>query len=244
LRGMGNKGICWLLIVLLWSGHAKRCKNPKGSAGDLAKCHNGRWKRDWTLQKIHDTVVENGEKLDELKAADQQCAKVVFGDWYTPDTKPIDAYVPYHVVTNEDDMICSFRLFTNFWLTDVGKTGNEASLYMAFNCPRKIKGFKVKNTHNGDLLNRGTKDFNISILHENPEGITEETNETWTGLEAPWKDWPWKDVFTGQLPEARPPNVPVLNFELDEPTVETQFLRFQITSYWGVGGGLQYFYPY
>jgi len=47
----------------------KRCRlnNLEGLPGDYARCHNnGEWKLDEPIKNITDTVVSNGEKLDEL----------------------------------------------------------------------------------------------------------------------------------------------------------------------------------
>jgi len=69
---MGNKWLNFLFMVLLWSGstfedtRAKTCKRPKGKNGDLAKCQNGRWKRDWTLKEIRDTVSEIRDQMNDL----------------------------------------------------------------------------------------------------------------------------------------------------------------------------------
>ena len=83
----------------------------------------------------------------------------------------------------------------------------------------------LKNTHNAWANDRGTQDFTISIS----ESI----------------DGPWTDILTGTLPDARNVYpVPVLNFDL-ENEVETQYLRFQVDTFYGdYGGGLQYFSTY
>ena len=50
--------------------------------------------------------------------------------------------------------------------------------------------------------------------------------------------------MTGTLPDARSvPIVPVLTYALDDP-VTTDKVIFQIDSYYGAGGGLQYFATY
>jgi len=321
---MPHKELYLLLLVLIWSepiievnavdrwgwgSNAKQCTKPKGSPGDLAICAtDGKWKRDWTRWRIIDTVTKNGKKLDRLLRDEyEECAMVVFGDFYKPPF-PEDAFIPYHVVTNEEDYLCSFGLWTNYWLTDVGKTGDEASLYMGFKCPRKIKGFKLKNTHNAEANNRGTQNFTISIsdgprttvkpsttarpsgkgeraIHMTGEsssglpssrlpssdagnwttGTLKQTNfpEYWIdgsrtdgswiplsygtdepGNKAPWTEWDWTEVLTGTLPDANNVAwVPVQNYKLEE-AVETYFVRFQVDSYYGLGGGLQYLSTY
>ena len=187
----------------------------------------GKWVREYPLQKIQETVDENGEKLDELlKTAAAECPMVVFGDYYNPDNNFPTTFIPYHVVTNEEDF-WEYLLEenqSNYWLTGDGASGDAANLFMAFQCPRTIKGFLLKNTNNNGHDDRGTQDFTISIS----DSI----------------DGPWTDILTGTLPNAWDVSpVPVLNFDL-ENEVETQYLRFQVNTYYGHGGGLQYFSTY
>merc|ERR1711942_15315 len=230
-KEMVHPSICLIAVVLVLSFgpgvevKAKRCRKPSGDPGDYAKCSlEGKWQREYTLQQIQETVEENGEKLDELlKTA--ECGMLVFGDFYRPDVFPT-TFIPYHVVTNEEDF-WEYLLEenqSNYWLTDNGATGDAANLFMAFQCPRTIKGFLLKNTNNNRLNDRGTQDFTISI------------SDSING--------PWTDILTGTLPNAWDVSpVPVLNFPL-ENEVETKYLRFQVDTYYGLGGGLQYFSTY
>jgi len=226
--------ICLLALALVlslgpWGGvRAKKCKKPMGYPGDLAKCsEKGKWQREYTLKNIQETVEENGDKLDELLTTggtEGECAMVVFGDFWLHDGWST-TFIPYHVVTNEED----FWEFlgenvSNYWITGDGATGDDAQLFMAFQCQRTIKGFLLKNTHNTGHNDRGTQNFTISI------------SDTIDG--------PWTDILTGTLPDARNVSpVPVLNFDL-ENEVETPYLRFQVDTYYGHGGGLQYFSTY
>jgi len=226
---MVQTSICLIALALVLSlgpgveVKAKRCKKPSGLPGDYAKCSmKGKWVREYPLQKIQETVDENGEKLDELlKTAAAECPMVVFGDFYNA----ANAFIPYHVVTNEEDFRETIlgEIRSNYWLSGEGATGDAAQLFMVFQCPRIIKGFLVKNTRNF-YNDRGTQDFTISIS----DSI----------------DGPWTDILTGTLPDARNVSpVPVLNFDL-ENEVETQYLRFQVDTFYGLGGGLQYFSTY
>jgi len=229
---MVQTSICLIALALVLSlgpgveVKAKRCKKPSGLPGDYAKCSmKGKWVREYPLQKIQETVEENGEKLDELlKTA--ECGMLVFGDYYRPDVYPT-GFIPYHVVTNEEEILENVlgEFHSNYWATDNGATGDAAQLFMVFQCSRTIKGFLLKNTHNAYDNDRGTQDFTISIS----ESI----------------DGPWTDILTGTLPDARDvSSVPVLNFDLENEVV-TQYLRFQVDTYWGAyGGGLQYFSTY
>jgi len=232
---MVQTSICLIALALVLSlgpgveVKAKRCKKPSGLPGDYAKCSmKGKWVREYPLQKIQETVDENGEKLDELlKTPAAECPMVVFGDFFNRDNNFPTTFIPYHVVTNEEDFLFWAEIIekwqSNYWLTPDGATGDAAQLFMVFQCPRTIKGFLVKNTRNLNK-DRGTKDFTISIS----DSI----------------DGPWTDILTGTLPDARNVSpVPVLNFDL-ENEVETQYLRFQVDTFYGQGGGLQYFSTY
>jgi len=211
---MVQTSICLIALAMVLSlgpgveVKAKRCKRPSGLPGDYAKCSmKGKWVPEYPLQKIQKTVEENGEKLDQLlKTA--ECGMLVFGEYHQPDGWPEGAFSPYHVVTNEEDFLEENQ--SNYWLTG---DGASKELFMAFQCPRTIKGFLLKNTKNWIWNDRGTQDFTISI------------SDSING--------PWTDILTGTLPNAWDVSpVPVLNFDL-ENEVETQYLRFKVDTYYG-----------
>ena len=55
------------------------------------------------------------------------------------------------------------------------------------------------------------------------------------------KNGPWETLLEDQLVDTRAVVAPLLNFTFDKP-VEIQFIKFDLISYWGGGGGgLQYF---
>lgn len=171
--------------------------------------------------------------------SDAKCGMVIYGNHYNENDQvgldfPHDAFIPYHVVSNEEDFLQHVHYtnsksdniaYSNYWLVNSGKTGDEATFYVAYTCPQNIRGFKLKNTHHHTSNNAGTKDFTISIADS---------------LDGPWSP----PVLSGTLPDARNVSpVPVLNFELKKP-VTTSFLRFQIDSHYGLAGGLQHFSTY
>ena len=147
-----------------------------------------------------------------------KCSMTVSGDYYLIDQQPF-SFIPYHVVTNEEDFRVDGQ--TNYWITSDWKTGDEASLYMTFQCPVTIRGFLMKNTHNAGYQDRGTQNFTISI----PDSLT----------------GAWTDILTSSLPDARNVSpVPVNTYQLDT-LVETSLVRFQVNTFYGRGGGLQFF---
>merc|ERR1711970_1442107 len=158
--------------------------------------------------------------------SDAKCGMVIYGNHYDENDQghndyPHDAFIPYHVVFTKSNKI----VYSNYWLVDEGKTGDEATFYVAYTCPQNIRGFKLKNTHHHNSNNSGTKDFTISIADS---------------VNGPWSP----PILSGTLPDARNQSpVPVLTFELKKP-VTTYFLRFQIDSHYGVSGGLQHFSTY
>lgn len=135
----------------------------------------------------------------------------------------------YHVVTNEEDFIFNYPSkngSSNYWVTANGKTGEDANLYMNFACSITINGFRLKNTHNYDSRDRGTNQFKIF------------TSTLSSG--------PWDEILSNNLPDATNVNVtdvPTLQFALGSP-VTAQFVKFQITSFYGKGGGLQFLSTY
>merc|ERR1712236_6615 len=153
-----------------------------------------------------------------------------YGNWAEFD--PV-SFAPNHVVTNEVEgqlrpSITPNKWRCNFWLTPDEKTGDEAALYMYFSCPRTISGFYIKNTRNNVANDRGTKKFRISSSETSNNGD-------------------WTTQLEGTLPSAInvPTNkVPTLSFPLDNGPITTRFIKFEIESFYGRGGGLQYLKAY
>ena len=161
-----------------------------------------------------------------LKFAEGDCGMVVSGPSYE-NSRLGEMFSAYHVVTNENDFWYEFNKepsFTNYWITDNYLTGNDTTLSMFFACPTTIYGFYIKNTHNAEGNDRGTKDFKI-FSSDSEDGL-------------------WTEIISGSLPDARnETDVPTQSFTLNS-SVTTQYIRFQIESYYGLGGGLQYLAAY
>lgn len=215
-----------------FQGKAKKCKKPTGYAGDWAECVNGRWTRrsdHASLERIEKGVEMNGQKLDELQSGKGECGMMVWGRSYGDEKEDFGPLMwsAYHVVTKEKDFwyqYPAYPSFTNYWLTGNGKTGVDARLFIAFDCTTTIQGFLIKNTHNYVKQSRGTNSFKIF------------TSTSDSG--------PWTEILSNSLPDARNvDSVPVLRFPLASP-ITTQYIMFQIESYFGLGGGLQYFATY
>ena len=110
----------------------------------------------------------------------------------------------------------------NYWLA-------EHKIFQGFvvkvdTCKRLIAGIQIKNMGKGwSARDSATKEFHVSG--------------------SPSEDGPWKTLLEDQLIDTTGNKAAsLLNFTFEKP-VEIQFLKFDLVSYWGAGGGLQYFAP-
>ena len=93
-------------------------------------------------------------------------------------------------------------------------------------CTKLGRRFLIRNTHNAFHHDRGTQRFNIF-------GAAEELDEE--------DEVDWEVLVDDQLEEPRYQNpIPVKVFTLDQPK-KIRLVRFVVLSYYGSGGGLQYF---
>ena len=104
----------------------------------------------------------------------------------------------------------------NYWLAGVGKKGPEAVFSLDLKQYKNVTGFKIKNTKNETKRDQGTKKF--TIYSEDKILMSEELDDIQN----------MKD------------EVPTVSFSLDPPQL-IRYLKFQIDSFYGTGGGLQYF---
>ena len=121
----------------------------------------------------------------------------------------------------------------NFWLAQFRKTTGQGFTVKVDSCPRMIVGVQIKNkgkqSNNCNLSygqcpdDRATRGFKVS-------GAKNETGPFELLLEEELVD------TTGNKAAS------LLDFTFDK-AVEVQYLRFDLVSYWGAGGGLQYFAP-
>ena len=108
----------------------------------------------------------------------------------------------------------------NYWLAESRKKDGQGFTIKVDNCPRKIAGCYIRNTGRG-AANQAAKNFTVSGSLN--------------------KDGPWVILAEDRLAYysgSKPATLREL--KLDE-AVEVQFLKFDLVSYWGRGGGLQYF---
>ena len=109
----------------------------------------------------------------------------------------------------------------NYWLAEGGKTTGQGFTLKVDSCPRWIAGVQIKNKGKGGYTTWATREFKISGA-KNVNG-------------------PWQTLVQNELSNTTGGNAAfLLNFTFEQP-VEVQYLRFDLISYWGKGGGLQYF---
>ena len=111
--------------------------------------------------------------------------------------------------------------FKNYWLA---KTTGQGFIMKVDTCKRLIAGFQINNIGKGwSGHDHATKEFRVSG--------------------SPSEIGPWKTLVEEQLIDTTGNKAAsLLNFTFEEP-VEIQFLKFDLVSFWGAGGGLQYFAP-
>ena len=105
----------------------------------------------------------------------------------------------------------------NYWLAPDQTTGQGFTVRVDY-CSRLIAGLQIKNARNPY---RATDEFKVSASLDE------------TG--------PWETVVDFGLPDTTEGQAaPLFNFTFEEP-MKLKYLKFELISYWGVGGGLQYF---
>ena len=88
-------------------------------------------------------------------------------------------------------------------------------------CEKTINGFYLRNTHNAERYNRGTGEFTIF-------------SQIIPGDQ-------WKELVNGELEEISRTSLELTNFIAIENSSTVRFVKFQVDSFYGSGGGLQYF---
>ena len=123
------------------------------------------------------------------------------------------------ILGEEDDWMANGK--TNFWLAEQEETSGQGFTLRLDACARLIAGCQIKNIGKGDTSGWAIKDFKVSgSMNENG---------------------PWETLVEDQLVDTSNGGAASrLNFTFDNPE-EIQFIKFELISYWGEGGGLQYF---
>ena len=124
------------------------------------------------------------------------------------------------LVLGERDDLLSLQK-SNFWLAQLNKTEGQGFTIKLDKCARMIAGCQIKNKGAGSRTGWATKSFRVS-------GSLNEKG-------------PWQTLVEGELVDTSgSKRAALLNFTFEKP-VEIQFMKFDLISFWGKGGGLQYF---
>ena len=113
----------------------------------------------------------------------------------------------------------------NYWLAPHGK---PAEFVLDLGCNKIVNVVKLVNTHNGDHRDRSSKEIKVSISSS--------------------RAGPWSQVLHETLEDSRKQSdpLPVLSFPIyneddGEEEFTARFVKFNLISWYGGGGGLQYF---
>ena len=107
---------------------------------------------------------------------------------------------------------------SNYWMAKYKQTAGQGFVIRLDDCARLVTGLQIKNLHK-NYNNWRTKEFRVS-------GSLSESG-------------PWTTFVEEELVDVGGP-APLLDFTFEKPE-EVQFLKFDLLSFWGDGGALQYF---
>ena len=126
---------------------------------------------------------------------------------------------------------------TNYWLA---KYHSPASFILNLGCILNFDGIRLVNTHNRWAKNKGTKQFKYVInainLFRFCKLLLSRLFVSTTG------SGPWTEILEKELKDSRCSQdpLPLQTIPL-EKKISSQFLKFELISWWGIGGGLLYF---
>ena len=147
--------------------------------------------------------------------SDSVSVSVVRGDHATWRGYPKDTWAVAKLLTNAPREIFA----ENYWLAPHKQ--DSAEFVLDLGCEKTVNLVELVNTHSGQYRDRGMKEFKV-FLSNSSEG-------------------PWEEVVHQTLEDSRQQEdpLPVQTFSFSERTVK--FVKFNQISYYGKGGGLQYF---
>ena len=128
----------------------------------------------------------------------------------------------------------------NFWLAERGKVEGQGFVMKVGNSRRKIVG--VHAVQNSKNKNWATKRFRLEgALLKEPDTVGQrgqENEPSWTP-EVLKKAGPWEELLDETLKNTRS----LLQTFFFKNTTEIRYLWFHLVSFYGRGGGLQYYTP-
>ena len=161
---------------------------------------------------------KNGEKCPQQMSRFD--IKIHSGDYYKGKGHVRNTFSPEKLlIWNRPETYVLPPGIANYWLAPNRKTNVGFTLELPV-VTRITKIFMV-NTHNGFMLKRATKEFKV-FLSMNPNG-------------------PWTEVLNDELPNDSGVDCDVSPKTFTIKHTNAKFVKFLLVSYWGYGGGLQYF---
>jgi len=152
---------------------------------------------------------------------------VVSGDVYTAGGWPADTWGVQNLLTWSIPEVFPDGpgSYANYWIAPDGATGAKGEFVLRFDQSRLVDTITMVNSRNPCCNDRGTNEFKVYLADS--------------------EDGPWTEVLHGFLDDPRNTNATEASvqpqyFYLENPTCG-QYVRFQIISFYGLGGGLQYF---
>lgn len=109
----------------------------------------------------------------------------------------------------------------NYWLAEERKAGSDQGFILYLGCNKTVVGVMLRNTHDAERRNSGTKRFQV--------------------LGSLSEDGPWKELLEESLEDSRQQDPPPVQQFLFANSAVVSFIKFIMLDYWGEGGGLQYF---
>ena len=104
-----------------------------------------------------------------------------------------------------------------YWLP---KDQKNASLVLDLGCNKMINMVELANTHNGQARDMATKEFKVYVKKAEKD--------------------PWIEVVKGTLEDSRKQETPLPIKVFSFNGITVRFIKFEIVSFYGRGGGLQY----
>ena len=138
-----------------------------------------------------------------------------YGKW--PECCEDEAFRVEKLLTNSPKEIFG----ENYWLAS---DNTVAEFVLDLGCNKVLNMVELVNTHSGSHRNRGTKEFQVSVSQ--------------------YQAGPWSQVVFQSLEDPREQSdpLPVLTFPFTSGTeLSARFVQFKLVSWYGFGGGLQYF---
>merc|ERR1712119_234316 len=139
---------------------------------------------------------------------------VVRGDHGIWDDIPEESFSVEKLLTNSNLEIFG----ENYWLAE---DRSSAEFVLDLGCEKRVNTVELVNTKSGHYENRGTKQFSVSISQSS--------------------EAPWEEVLQASLADPRDQTDPLPLQTFSFPMMTARFVQFNLSSWYGWGGGLQYF---